>query len=138
MPSSAGNKQVDSRQRSAVHGRSTGVHLFFLMIRRPPRSTLFPYTTLFRSAPATVLINSGPGPLGSGEIEVELDVDVMHAIAPSSPITVWEGPNTDPGVNATYNAMVTSNTTESNSTSWGICEPHTTQSEMTTLDNIFN
>src|SRR2546430_8201866 len=25
---------------------------FFLMIRRPPRSTLFPYTTLFRSAPA--------------------------------------------------------------------------------------
>src|SRR3712207_8548593 len=25
------------------------VCLFFLMIRRPPRSTLFPYTTLFRS-----------------------------------------------------------------------------------------
>src|SRR3712207_7973424 len=25
------------------------VLLFFLMIRRPPRSTLFPYTTLFRS-----------------------------------------------------------------------------------------
>src|SRR3712207_8683938 len=32
------------------------VHLllsfFFLMIRRPPRSTLFPYTTLFRSDPS--------------------------------------------------------------------------------------
>src|SRR2546422_10726542 len=28
----------------------TNYHLFFfLMIRRPPRSTLFPYTTLFRS-----------------------------------------------------------------------------------------
>src|SRR2546422_2367877 len=26
------------------------VRFFFLMIRRPPRSTLFPYTTLFRSA----------------------------------------------------------------------------------------
>src|SRR3712207_7944937 len=26
------------------------VIFFFLMIRRPPRSTLFPYTTLFRSA----------------------------------------------------------------------------------------
>src|SRR5690349_24210458 len=25
------------------------VQFFFLMIRRPPRSTLFPYTTLFRS-----------------------------------------------------------------------------------------
>src|SRR5215510_15158871 len=30
---------------------------FFLMIRRPPRSTLFPYTTLFRS-----LHRSGTGP----------------------------------------------------------------------------
>src|SRR5690349_22335017 len=29
--------------------------LFFLMVRRPPRSTLFPYTTLFRS--------KGPKPL---------------------------------------------------------------------------
>src|SRR5260370_25793589 len=30
--------------------RATPSHpLFFLMIRRPPRSTLFPYTTLFRS-----------------------------------------------------------------------------------------
>src|SRR6266581_8015472 len=27
--------------------------VFFLMIRRPPRSTLFPYTTLFRSCPRT-------------------------------------------------------------------------------------
>src|SRR5216683_6922777 len=30
------------------------VYFFFLMIRRPPRSTLFPYTTLFRSMPRTV------------------------------------------------------------------------------------
>src|SRR3712207_8441599 len=27
------------------------LYFFFLMIRRPPRSTLFPYTTLFRSSP---------------------------------------------------------------------------------------
>src|SRR2546428_13236821 len=29
----------------------TYICFFFLMIRRPPRSTLFPYTTLFRSQP---------------------------------------------------------------------------------------
>src|SRR3712207_7397624 len=34
---------------------------FFLMIRRPPRSTLFPYTTLFRSAVDEVV---APGELG--------------------------------------------------------------------------
>src|SRR2546422_11498659 len=33
-----------------LHARSTLYSIFFfLMIRRPPRSTLFPYTTLFRS-----------------------------------------------------------------------------------------
>src|SRR5215208_7378119 len=32
--------------------RLTCLVFFFLMIRRPPRSTLFPYTTLFRSPPA--------------------------------------------------------------------------------------
>ena len=30
-----------------------GYVFFFLMIRRPPRSTLFPYTTLFRSVPGS-------------------------------------------------------------------------------------
>src|SRR5687767_15699274 len=31
---------------------SSALHVFFfLLIRRPPRSTLFPYTTLFRSSP---------------------------------------------------------------------------------------
>src|SRR3712207_7760592 len=29
--------------------RDLDIFFFFLMIRRPPRSTLFPYTTLFRS-----------------------------------------------------------------------------------------
>src|SRR5438067_7621038 len=34
------------------------VYFFFLMIRRPPRSTLFPYTTLFRSAPHIALLTT--------------------------------------------------------------------------------
>src|SRR6266850_6913101 len=42
---------------------------FFLMIRRPPRSTLFPYTTLFRSSPPRVhRTHAGrPRHLGPGE-----------------------------------------------------------------------
>src|SRR5947207_7611948 len=31
---------------------------FFLMIRRPPRSTLFPYTTLFRSQVEVVVVDN--------------------------------------------------------------------------------
>src|SRR6267378_2092905 len=39
-------RQQAGARRSARHGQA----FFFLMIRRPPRSTLFPYTTLFRAA----------------------------------------------------------------------------------------
>src|SRR3712207_7020671 len=52
------------------------VHLFFLMILRPPRSTLFPYTTLFRSSGAQATAQRAqrlgrqvlvvPGPVTSG------------------------------------------------------------------------
>src|SRR2546430_5839748 len=39
-----------------MNGRRFSIFLFFffLMIRRPPRSTLFPYTTLFRSSRRTI------------------------------------------------------------------------------------
>src|SRR5256885_12098091 len=35
------------------------LYFFFLMIRRPPRSTLFPYTTLFRSLVRVVKADGG-------------------------------------------------------------------------------
>src|SRR6478609_9726265 len=42
------------------------VDFFFLMIRRPPRSTLFPYTTLFRSSRLICLPPAGaPGGAGA-------------------------------------------------------------------------
>src|SRR2546423_14102921 len=49
-----------------------GIFFFFLMIRRPPRSTLFPYTTLFRSLVRPPLrpgvrVPPGAGPVGRSE-----------------------------------------------------------------------
>src|SRR3712207_7928506 len=44
---------------------------FFLMIRRPPRSTLFPYTTLFRSVVAKVARFRGAAGCVVGRVEVE-------------------------------------------------------------------
>src|ERR1039457_2773987 len=49
---------------------------FFLMIRRPPRSTLFPYTTLFRSYAATAIVS----PLGHSLIVYGL---MLAGIMPS-------------------------------------------------------
>src|SRR2546422_798497 len=41
---------------------TTLAFVFFLMIRRPPRSTLFPYTTLFRSLSITSIALAGSNP----------------------------------------------------------------------------
>src|SRR3712207_9507846 len=43
---------------------------FFLMIRRPPRSTLFPYTTLFRSA---ILLTDGKPESGAEDTYLKND-----------------------------------------------------------------
>src|SRR2546430_1359487 len=44
------NRGGRSGVREGVRAQARdAVQFFFLMIRRPPRSTLFPYTTLFRS-----------------------------------------------------------------------------------------
>src|SRR5260370_18519851 len=62
---------------------------FFLMIRRPPRSTLFPYTTLFRSriaAPASEIHPqfAGLGALDQGcrlkLVELGADADRMQVV----------------------------------------------------------
>src|SRR3989475_5701843 len=53
---------------------------FFLMIRRPPRSTLFPYTTLFRSDSVDVYVDEGFGPPGPGPAALRL-----YAVAPPRP-----------------------------------------------------
>src|SRR5258708_26508743 len=46
-----------------LHASHSFLYFFFLMIRRPPRSTLFPYTTLFRSFR---MLNRSKGPAMHG------------------------------------------------------------------------
>src|SRR5438034_3254814 len=48
--------------------------LFFLMIRRPPRSTLFPYTTLFRS-----YVHIGTGNYNAATAAIYTDVGLLSA-----------------------------------------------------------
>src|SRR2546425_5144264 len=50
---------------------------FFLMIRRPPRSTLFPYTTLFRSCG----VGHGGEQVGDGGVVVAVAADRFPARA---------------------------------------------------------
>src|SRR3712207_7471649 len=52
--------------------------IFFLMIRRPPRSTLFPYTTLFRSHLGHADGGGPPGGVASGGRDARSEAAERH------------------------------------------------------------
>src|SRR5574341_1620248 len=72
--------------------RSRAGCFFFLMIRRPPRSTLFPYTTLFRSgaarpagaaAPRNPGLEDGAVELGHGDVVIAAITSCTNTSNPS-------------------------------------------------------
>ena len=70
-----------------------------------------------------VLVSGATGSAGSGADEVTLDIELQIALAPgATKIQVYEGPNSDTGVTATYNKIATDNTAKEISTSWGEAE----------------
>src|SRR3712207_8337999 len=64
----------------------TSLCLFFLMIRRPPRSTLFPYTTLFRSGLLIAYVLPGFTALWGGTY-------LSDALRPWFGLTSTDGPS---------------------------------------------
>src|ERR1035438_10665616 len=90
---------------------SRSVFFFFLMIRRPPRSTLFPYTTLFRSVPdgrshhveqTGHVLSIGNGWTGREacptweNAKVERSPELKFVGEPGEELAVWEWPGEDP------------------------------------------
>src|SRR5690606_41274689 len=65
--------------------------VFFLLIRRPPGSTLFPYTTLFRSVAEFTELVGTPGPgsagsvVGNRRLRPERDDEEHHGQGTQSP-----------------------------------------------------
>src|SRR2546426_2497038 len=71
--------------------RLSCLFFFFLMIRRPPRSTLFPYTTLFRSVVSVHPPTScSPSSTSDG---VEGKVPVYRSPPPSNGVAAGTGRN---------------------------------------------
>ncbi len=85
-----------------------------------------------------VLVDGFNGSAGQWAIEVDLDVEVVAAMAPKAAQIVYEGPNTTQGINETYNQIVTDDKAQITTISWGLCEASTGNTELQTLDNIFS
>ncbi len=86
---------------------------------------------------SNVLVDSFNGSAGPGAIEVELDIEVVAAMAPKATQIAYEGPNTTQGINDTYNQIVTDDKAQVATISWGECESDSGNAELQTLDTIF-
>jgi subtilase family serine protease len=86
---------------------------------------------------SNVFVDGTTNTAGAGAIEVELDMEVVSAVAPGANQKIYIGPNSTTGVNDTYNRIVTDNIAKVVSTSWGECESVSGNSELSALDNIF-
>jgi kumamolisin len=86
---------------------------------------------------SNVLIDGATATPGSNAIEVELDMEVMSAIAPDATQKIYIAPNSIIGVNDAYNQIVTDDQAKVTSISWSSCESETGPAELSTLDNIF-
>ncbi len=86
---------------------------------------------------SNVLVDGFNGTAGQNAVEVELDIEMIAAMAPHANQLVYEGPNTPQGMNDTYNKIVTDNKAQIVSISWGLCETSSGPGELQTLDNIF-
>ncbi|GAA1985666.1 S53 family peptidase [Kitasatospora viridis] len=90
------------------------------------------YYGLSVSAPSVVAAGGGTTDL-SGQDEVELDIEVVQALAPGATVKVYEAPNSDAGETAVYAKLVSDNVPVV-SISWGTYEAGETPSNRTAVD----
>lgn len=95
------------------------------------------YFNLGTITASNTLVDGFNGTAGQNAIEVELDMEVIAAVAPHASQLIYEGPNTAQGFNDTVNRIVTDNRTTTVSISWGECESVTGSANLQTLDTIF-
>ncbi len=74
---------------------------------------------------------------GGGQGEVELDSEIVRGVAPKATQLVYEAPNSDQGEIDMAAKIVADNRVSVISISWGSCEPDTTASSMTAVNNSF-
>jgi subtilase family serine protease len=72
---------------------------------------------------------------GDGEVEVDLDIEVVHALAPAVSSYVYEAPNSNAGELAMYQQIASDKKVDVVSISWGSCEAAEGSSAATSVNN---
>jgi hypothetical protein len=74
---------------------------------------------------STISVDGGGGAGGgNGTVEANIDIEQVETQAPGASVISYEGPNSGGGAYDVWNQMVSSDTANVLSTSWGLCEPY--------------
>lgn len=127
---------VSSAISSGYNG--SGVTVGLLEFSAFQQSNITTYDNYFGLTPSTPTVRSAGGGTTdlSGQDEVELDIEVVQALAPKAAVKVYEAPNSDAGETAVYSALV-SDDVPVISISWGIYESGETSTNRTALNTDF-
>jgi subtilase family serine protease len=112
---------LSSLHSAGDDGSGTTVALFEL---EPYSATdLSAYRTCYGTTTSVTneSVDGGAG-TGSGSGEAALDIEDVIGLAPAAAIRVYEGPNNAAGVYETYAKIISDDTAQVVSTSWGTCE----------------
>ncbi len=104
----------------------------FSAFQQPNIAAYDKYFALHPSTPAVVNAGGGTTDL-SGQGEVELDIEVVQALAPGAAVKVYEAPNSDAGETAVYAKLVSDNVPVV-SISWGTYESGETPGNRVAVD----
>ncbi len=98
-------------------------------------STYVSHYALGSPAPTTVKVDGGSGALSDGQVEVELDIEMINAVAPKANVKVYEAPNSDAGEVDMYQSIVDAGI-KTTSSSWGAAETDRTSSNIDAVDAV--
>jgi len=112
---------------SGLSATGSGVNVGFVEFDGYQKSNITQYDSTYGLSAGTVTTvpvsganyDSSPG---DGQIEVELDIEVVHALAAAANNYVYEAPNTSAGELAMYQKIASDNKVKVISISWGACE----------------
>lgn len=129
---------VNPLLNAGYNGKGQTVALFELDGYTPSNvNTYLQHYNLGSTKYSNVLIDGARNTAGSGALEVELDMEVLSAIAPQATQKVYIGPNTANGALDIYNRIVSDNSAKVVSISWGQCERDTGTALVDAMDNVF-
>ncbi|MDQ1427329.1 MAG: hypothetical protein QOK39_805, partial [Acidimicrobiaceae bacterium] len=82
-------------------------------------------------------VDGGAGTFDFGALEVELDIEGVISLAPQAKVAVYTGPNNTTGVLDTLSRIVSDDTAQVVSDSWGLCEAGVTSDFVNQESAIF-